>query len=38
MAPHRRAIVMQNLSPALNHDRAAAKAKAKELFRHSYCW
>ena len=34
MAPHRRAIVMQNLSPALNHDRAAAKAKAKELFRH----
>ncbi len=34
MASHRRTIVMQNLSPALNHDGAAARAKAKELFRH----
>ena len=32
LAPRRREIVMQNLVPALNGDRAGAKRKARELF------
>ena len=33
LAKHRREVVVENLLPALKNDRAAAKAKAKVLFR-----
>src|SRR5262245_37531733 len=34
LAPQRREIVIQNLLPALNNDRAAAVKKAKKLIRN----